>query len=512
MARRLVPLIQQNIPILAKRRPLPPPGTRLCTAKELVRDTTLPQTHQTRHHATSPAKISAPASITAVRRQANNPPPRRLFLLIASASALLLWTALGPPPTKVRFDGHNFGDDDPLSKVNRLLRRATFYADKGEHAEVYEAMQLALQECDRLGLRTDEPFVLRIYQDSARALFKQGLHQEALDTLKRIPEMCRVALRDLDEKGIDADEVYQDYLDRSSKIAPDMTLEEYEAFQWGRMSWFKLLVESEMMRAQILSAGGKEEESIKVVISVVVAIEEEMKHDYARAPDFPDPNGSLSKVEILSILELLRGVLLWRDIDRALPFSQRVLALMQSTDNEQKTCAVVDAMRWLAINLSGVGADLELREGSRTSRVSEFYSTARQWAEQALELSAAIKASGASGDHPLVQPSGPNEPILCSANCVAILNLLAGMSIFIDKDEKEGRRLLEEGVRLAKPLGAQAQIENAQGFLKDLDAGSVGSDDTLIRDGELFGYTHRLDRERRKESSETEDERRSNEQ
>jgi tetratricopeptide (TPR) repeat protein len=467
--------------------------------KELRRDTPLPP--PSRYHTRSlPGKTLATASITAIRH-ANTAPQRRLLLLIASASALLLWTALTPSPAKIRFDGHNYGEDDPWSEVNRLLRRATFYADKGNHAEVYEAMQLALQECDRLGLRTDEPFVLRIYQDSARALFKLGLHEDALETLQHIPETCRASLQDLDEKGIGADEVDQHYLDRSSKIAPEMTLEEYEAYQWGRMSWFKLLVESEMMRAQILSADGKEEESIGVVISVVVAIEEEMKHDYTRAPDFPNPNGSLSKVEIFSILELLRGVLLWRDIDRALPFSQRVLALMQSTENERKSCAVVDAMRWLAINLSGAGADLELREGNRTARVSELYSEARQWAEQALDISASIKASGDSGEHPLMGPSDPDGPVICNANCVAILNLLAGMAIFIDNDEKEGRRLLEEGLRLAKPLGAQAHIENAEGFLKDLDAGTVGSEETLIRDGELFGYTQRLGRERRKESS-----------
>ena len=429
-------------------------------------------------------------------------------MLATSVGALLFWTALVVPPNKVRYDGHGFGDDDQLSEVNRLLRRATFYADKGEHAEVYEATQLALQECDRLGLRTDEPFVLRIYLDSARALFKQGLHEDALEALQHIPEVCRVALHDMNKKGIDADEVYQNYLDRSTKIAPDMTLEEYEAFQWGRMSWFKLLVESEMMRAQILSARGSEEESIQVVISVVVAIEEEMKHDYSRAPDFPDPNGSLSKVEILSILDLLRGVLMWRDIDRALPFSQRVLALMQSTGTEQKTCAAVDAMRWLAINLSGAGADLELREGSRTAKANQFYSEARQWAEQALDMSTSIKASGERGGHPLMASADSDEPILCSANCVAILNLLAGMSIFIDKDEKEGRRLLEEGLRLAKPLGAQAQIDNAKSFLKDMNAGTLGSEHTLIRDGELFGYTHRLNRERRKENSEVPGDRR----
>ena len=45
------------------------------------------------------------------------------------------------------------------------------------------------------------------------------------------------------------------------------------------------------------------------------------------------------------------------------------------------------------------------------------------------------------------------------------------MSLFIDKDEKEGRRLLEEGLSLAKPLGAESQIKNAEGFLKDMDAG-----------------------------------------
>jgi tetratricopeptide (TPR) repeat protein len=510
MARRLVPSIQKNLAVSVKR--LPPPSVRLCAQKELLRGTAPLQIHQIRNHTTSlPGKSSATASITTVVRQGNTTPQTRLIILIASVSALLFWNALGPPPIKARFDGHGFGADDPLSKVNRLLRRATFYADKGDHAEVYEAMQLALQECDRLGLRTDEPFVLRIYQDSARALFKQGLHEEALETLQHIPELCTVALQDLDKKGIDADEVYQIYLDRSSEIAPDMTLEEYEAFQWGRMSWFKLLIESEIMRAQILSAGGNEEESIKVVISVVVAIEGEMKHDYSRAPDFPDPNGSLSKKEILSILELLRGVLLWRDIDRALPFSQRVLALMQSTEDARKTCAVVEAMRWLAINLSGAGADLELRERSRTAKVSQFYSEARQWAEQALDMSASIKASGDSGDHPLTGPSGLDEPILCNANCVAILNLLAGMSIFIDKDEKEGRRLLEEGLRLAKPLGAHAQIENAEGFLRDLDAGTVGSEETLIRDGELFGYTQRLGRERRKERSEADDKHRGKE-
>ena len=76
---------------------------------------------------------------------------------------------------------------------------------------------------------------------------------------------------------------------------------------------------------------------------------------------------------------------------------------MQSTENERKTCAVVDAMRWLAINLSGAGTDLELREGNRTARVIEFYSEARQWAEQALEIAASIKASGDSGNHPLMR-------------------------------------------------------------------------------------------------------------
>lgn len=448
-----------------------------------------------------PRKVSATASFTTTGRQAKTAPQRRLLISIASASALLWWTVLAPPPAKVRFDGHNSDDKDSWSKIDRLLRRATFYADKGDHAEVYEAMQLALQECKRLGLRADEPFVLRIYLDSARALFKQGLHEEALETLQHIPEMSKVALRDLDKKGIDADEVCRDYLDRSSKIAPDMTLEEYEAYQWGRMCWFKLVVESEMMRAQILSANGDEEQSITVVISVVVAIEEEMKHDYARAPNFPDPDGSLSKVEIFSILELLRGVLLSRSIDRALPFSQRVLALMQSTEDERKTCAVVDAMRWLAVNLSGAGTDLELREGKRTVRVHELYSEARQWAEQALDMSASIQASGDNGEHPLVRSSDPDEPLLCYANCVAILNLLAGMAIFIDHNEKEGRRLLEEGLKLAKPLGAQVQIENVEGFLKDLDAGTVGSEETRVRDGELFGYTQRLARERRKESS-----------
>lgn len=255
-----------------------------------------------------------------------------------------------------------------------------------------------------------------------------------------------------------------------------------------------------MMSAQILSVDGNEDQAVDRVISVVVAIEKEMKHDYSRAPDFPDPYGSLSKLEIFSVLELLRSVLMWRSIDRALPFSQRILALMQSTEADQQTCAVVDAMRWLAINLSGYGAELELREGNRTAKVSQLYTEARQWAEQALETAASIKASGGNGEHSLLGPSHSDEPA-CEAFCVAILNLLAGMSLFIDKDETEGRRLLEEGLSRSRPLGAHAQMENAEGFLKDLDAGTVGSEETNIRDGELFGYTQRLGRERRKDST-----------
>src|SRR2546423_10228200 len=496
MAQQFIPLIRPTIAVSLRHGAIQ--GAKLPLQRKLP----LPR-HRLNLNPTR--SLHGRASITAhlVHRVhlANIAPRSRIILLIASASALFLWTALAPPPAKARFDGHDLINDESWSRVDRLLRRATFYADKGDYAEVYEAMQLALQECDRLGLRIDEPFVLRIYQDSARALFRQGLHEEALQTLEHIPEMCRAALRDLDEKGIDADEVNKDYLNRSSEIAADMTLEEYEAYKWGRMSWFKLLVESEMMRAQILSAGGNEEQAIDKVISVVIAIEQEMGHDYARAPDFADPNGSLSKVEIFSILELLRGVLLWRGIERAMPFSQRILALMQSTANEQQTCRVVDAMRWLAINLSGAGADMELREGKRTAKVNQFYSEARQWAEQAMDISASIKASGDSGDHPLMGPSDPDGPVLCEANCVAILNLLAGISLFIDKDAKDGRRLLEEGLRLAKRLDAQGQIENAESFLRDLDAGTVGSEETLVRDGELFGYTQRLERERRGEET-----------
>ena len=504
MAQQLTRLIRQTVALSLRRGA--PHGAKSFAQRGLQWKVGLPRNHQNLYHTTSlPGKTPGTASKSSPPHQAYTATKSRLLTLIASTTALLLWTALSPPQSKARFDGHNFGDEDPWSKVDHLIRRAAFYADKGDHAEVYEAMQLALQECDRLGLRTDEPFVLRIYQDSARALFKQGLHEEALETLQHIPEVCRVALRDLGEKGIDADEVHKDYLDRSSKIAPDMTLEEYEAYQWGRRSWFKLLVQSEVMRAQILSADGNEEQAIDKVVSVIIVIEEEMKHDYARAPDFPDPNGSLSKVEIFSILQLLRGVLLWRGIERALPFSQRILALMQATGKERKTCSVVDAMRWLAINLSGAGADLELREGKRTAKVSQLYSEAKQWAEQALDIAASIKASGDSGDHPLVGPSHSDGPVLCDANCVAILNLLAGMSLFVDKDEKEGRRLLEEGLSLAQPLGAQSQRENAEGFLKDLDAGTVGSEDTLIRDEELFGYTQRLARERRKEGPRDDD-------
>jgi tetratricopeptide (TPR) repeat protein len=512
MAARSILLIRQYTTVPLRRGSAY--RTRSCAQRIFQQKPLLRQNYQNVCHASTLfGKNQCRASITNSVHQAYTTSQNRLVILIASASAVLLWT-LSPPssPTRTRFDSPNFRDEDQWSRVNHLLRRATFYADKGDYAEVYEATQLALEECDRLGLRIDEPFVLRIYLDSAGALFKQAMHEEALDTLQLIPEMCKEALRDLDEKGIDADEVHQNYLGRSRKIAPDMTLEEYEAYKWGRMSWFKLLVESEMMRAQILSASGNEERSIGVVISVVVAIEQEMGHDYSRAPDFPDPNGALSKVEIFSILELLRGVLMWRGIDRALPFSQRILALMQSTEDERKTCAVVDAMRWLAINLSGAGTDLELREGNRTARVIQLYSEARQWAEQALEIAASIKASGDSGNHPLIGFSEPDEQVLCDANCVAILNLLAGMSLFIDKDEKEGRRLLAEGLSLAKPLGAESQIKNAEGFLKDMDAGTVGSEDTNIRDGELFGYTQRLERERGAKSSgvdnEPEDERR----
>ena len=452
-------------------------------------------------------KKSDKASIAIPNRQPHNIFHSRLLILIASATALFLWNAFAPPTNKTRFDGHSFVNDDRFSKVGLLLRRAAFYAEKDEHAEVYEAMQLALQECNRLGLRTDEPFVLRILLDSARALFKQGQHEEALERLQQISETCRVALRDLDEKGIDADEVSKDYLERSSKIPRDMTYQEYDAFQWGRMSWFKLQVESSMVSAQILSADGNEDQAVDKVISVVVVIEKEMKHDYSRAPDFPDPNGPLSKLEIFSVLELLRSVLMWRRIDRALPFSQRILALMQSTEADQQTCAVVDAMRWLAINLSGYGAELELREGSRTAKVTQLYTEARQWAEQALEIAASIKASGANGEHSLMGPSDSDEPP-CEAFCIAILHLLAGMSLFIDKDETEARRLLEEALSRSRPLGAQAQIENAEGFLKDLDAGTLGSEDTNIRDGELFGYTQRLGRERRKDSSGADEEQR----
>ena len=445
-------------------------------------------------------KKSDKASIAIPNRRPHTLFHSRLLVLIASATALLSWNAFAPPNNKTRFDGPNFTNDDKFTKVGLLLRRAAFYAEKDEHAEVYEATQLALQECNRLGLRTDEPFVLRIFLNSARALFKQGQHAEALERLQQISKTCMVALRDLDEKGIDADEVSKDYLDRSSKIPRDMSYQEYDAFQWGRMSWFKLQVESSMMSAQILSTDGNEDQAVDKVISVVVAIEKEMKHDYSRAPDFPDPNGPLSKLEIFSVLELLRSVLMWQSIDRALPFSQRILALMQSTEADQKTCAVVDAMRWLAINLSGYGAELELREGNRTAKVSQLYTEARQWAEQALDTAASIEASSGNGEHRLMGPSDSNEPA-CEAFCVAILNLLAGMSLFIDKDETEGRRLLEEGLRRSRPLGTQAQIENAEGFLKDLDAGTLGSADTHVRDGELFGYTQRLGRERRKDSS-----------
>src|SRR4051794_25248683 len=201
MAARSILLIRQYNSVSLKQGPAH--RTRACLSRIFQQKPLLRRNYQNICPAsTLSGKKQYRASITNSVHQAYPTSKNRLVILIASASAVLLW-ALSPPPssTRTRFDSPDFRDEDQWSRVNRLLRRATFYADKGDYAEVYEATQLALEECDRLGLRIDEPFVLRIYLDSAGALFKQGMHEEALDTLQLIPETCKVALRDLDEKG-----------------------------------------------------------------------------------------------------------------------------------------------------------------------------------------------------------------------------------------------------------------------------------------------------------------------
>jgi hypothetical protein len=160
MAARSILLVRQYTTMPLKQGPAY--RTRSCAQRLFSQKPLLRRNYQNICHAnTLSGKKQCRASIANSAHQAYTTSQNRLVILIASASAVLLWTLSRPSsPTRTRFDSPNFRNEDQWSRVIHLLRRATFYADKGDYAEVYEATQLALEECGRLGLRVDEPFVL----------------------------------------------------------------------------------------------------------------------------------------------------------------------------------------------------------------------------------------------------------------------------------------------------------------------------------------------------------------
>ncbi len=440
-----------------------------------------------------PSRTSATSQRIGLHQQTANTSHDRIRLL-------LLLTVIGTLAVAFSFSANKktvFDSWVPISEyptLDQYIRRLNYYAQKGDHLEVYDAAQKALQECERLGLRADEPFVIGLTEDCALALRSLGLNKEVLLIMETALDACVVGLDYLASKGIDAEELNRDYLSRGSKIPADVTLAEYEGYQWGRKSVFKSLVSLTKLKAEALSAEGDHDEAVDTMIDLIVQLEEEMGQDYSRAPDFQHPDAALSKAEIFTTIEEFRAFMLSRDIERALPFSQRTLAIAQAYDPDNSSCATVDEMRWMAVNLSGAGVAVELREGSRTPEATRLYDEARQWSELALDGVASIKAAGGSGRHYLVDLGDSDDIFPCDIARVALLYLLAGMAIHIDKDEKEGRRLLEEGLDLAKLIGTEGQIENAEGFLKDMDAGIIASEENIKRDGALFGYTNHLTR------------------
>ena len=426
------------------------------------------------------------------QRQTRNTSHDRIGILLLLIGLGAFGTAfLFPPYRTTAFDAWVPISEYPT--LDQYIRRLNYYTQKGDHLEVYDAASKALLECERLGLRSDEPFVIGLTEDCALAMMRLGLSKEVLLIMETALNACAVSLDYLASKEIDAEELNRDYLHRGSKIPPDMTMAEYEGYQWGRKSVFKSLVSLTKLKAEALSTEGDHDEAVEVLINLIVQIEEEMGQDYSRAPDFQHPDAALSKAEIFTIIDDFRAFLLSRDIERAIPFSQRTLAIAQAYDPDNSACATVDEMRWMAVNLSGAGVVVELREGSRTPKAVRLYDEAKQWSELALDRIVSIKAAGGSGRHHLVDLGNEEDIFPCDIARVALLYLLAGMALYVDNDQEAGRRLLEEGLELAKAIGTEGQIENAEDFLKDMEAGTIVGEN-LKRDGALFGYTQQLAR------------------
>ena len=402
----------------------------------------------------------------------------------------------------LRFDALDSldGDDEESDSVSsdpsyqllqQYLRRVKYYVNKGDHAEVYVALQLALTEA-RKQKRTRLTF--DILHDSAVALSRQELYQDAVNYLQTPIDILKRTVQTLDDMGFDAEEATKQYLGRGQKIAKDMSRTEYEDMQWERRDTFKELVKFETLKCEILSGTGNDAEHVGAVSSLIYLMEKEMGSDFARAPNFAHADDALSKTEIFDTIKALRGQI-WstQPLEASLPLSQRMLALEQAIDGEKTSCPQIEAIRWLSINLAGAAVDTEIRQGNRAPKVEQMYTEARQWNELALELGRQMRdrRGREKKDDPLWNEN-------CDYTCIAMYWHLAGIAMFIEKDMKAGRMLMDEGLELARTFAPDEWVRPAESFVEDMDAGTLGREETADRDGELFGYCNRLEREKPK--------------
>jgi len=250
------------------------------------------------------------------------------------------------------------------TQIATIADIVNYYGENGDHMEVLRITEPVWEEVRRQGIPFDEPSILRLTHQTTLALFELGYQKEALEVIESAYGACIAALEDFISKGIDRQEILQDYPDRNSEVQPDVSLKDYAQSQFRRKAIFEILFELEALKAHMLSTSEEEEQSLNVLAKLIVQIERDMSQ-ITRAPNFPGKRGSLSKVEILKFLDSFRAVQFSRDPGRGIPLSQRILAFLESAELERSACATMDQMRVLTINLSGTAVDLEIRDGSR---------------------------------------------------------------------------------------------------------------------------------------------------
>ena len=439
----------------------------------------------------------------------NGDSAKRYALLLGAFGAFGAFIGWGTgSASAVRFDALDSldGDDEESNSVStdssyqllqQYLRRVKYYVNKGDHAEVYVALQLALTEARK---QKKTKLTFDILHDSAVALSRQELYEDAVNYLQTPIGILKGTVRALDDMGFDAEEATKQYLGRDQKIAKDMSKTEYEDMQRERRDTFKELVKFETLKCEILSGTGDDAQHVHAVSALIYLIEKEMGPNFALAPNFAHADDSLSKTEIFDTIKALRSQI-WstQPLEASLPLSQRMLALEQAIDGGKTSCPQIEAIRWLSINLAGAAVDAEIRKGNRTPEVEQLYTEARQWNELALELGRQMRdrRGREKKDDPLWNEN-------CDYTCIAMYWHLAGIAMFIEKDMKAGRDLMEEGLELARTFAPDEWVRPAETFVEDMDAGTLSREETADRDGELFGYCNRLEREMPKAEAQVE--------